>query len=96
MKSQISRIIKHNSEIFDHKLIYNPDSISDIKDGEIYRDFIETECLGTNLTFTIFTDGISVSNKSSITVWPIILAINELPKEKRFCIDQLIIAGNHY
>jgi hypothetical protein len=42
----------------------------------------------------MFTDGITICKKSKITIWPIILALNELQKEKRFCKDQMIIAGN--
>ena len=46
-----------------------------------------------SFTFTIFSDGISVCKKSNITIWPILLVINKLPIERRFCVDHVIIAG---
>jgi len=44
-------------------------------------------------SFTINTDGISVSNKSKLTIWPVFIVINELPLNIRFSIDNVILAG---
>lgn len=76
-------------------------TISDITDGAIYSDFLKSDN-GPWLrnrkafTFMINSDGISVSLKSKLTIWPVYLVINELPSEKRFCIDNVIIAGNYF
>ena len=40
------------------------------------------------------TDGIALAEKSNLSLWPIFLAINEIPIEERFCIDNVIVAGN--
>jgi hypothetical protein len=39
------------------------------------------------------TDGISICDKSNLSIWPFYLEINELNIGKRFCIDNIIIAG---
>jgi hypothetical protein len=44
-------------------------------------------------TLSMNTDGISLSEKSDLSIWPVILVINELPIEIRFCIENVIIAG---
>ncbi|CAF1035302.1 unnamed protein product [Brachionus calyciflorus] len=40
----------------------------------------------------IYDDGIKLNDKSSMSLWPVILSINELPIEKRFCIENSLIA----
>ena len=61
-------------------------------DGYIYKTQIsKTE--GNILTFLMNSDGISVCNKSNLTLWPVFLIINEIPKHVRFCFDNIIIAG---
>jgi hypothetical protein len=49
----------------------------------------------TNQTFTFLTnvDGISLCDKSKQSLWPVILVIIELPKEIRYCLQNVIIAG---
>ena len=88
--------MKKNPEVFGSifQKTKQIDIIEDITDGEIYLDFLKKEAIGQNFSFSLFTDGISICDKSSITVWPILFIINEIPKEKRYCIDQMIIAGN--
>ncbi len=74
------------------------DFIEDVHDGEIYRELYKSE-LGDlfekneAFTFTLNTDGISICDESNLTIWPIILVCNEIPKERRFCLDNIIIAG---
>ena len=72
--------------------------ISDVVDGFIYKNSTKSKlenCFDKEiiLSFIINTDGISISDKSNITIWPIYLAINEIPKSTRFCINNMIIAG---
>jgi len=71
----------------------------DITDGSIYKKLLESEDshLFENkkaFTFTLNTDGISPYKKSKLTIWPVFLVINELPLEKRFSIDNIVLAGN--
>jgi len=53
--------------------------ISDIKDGSYYKDFIRSTQFNENIySFMINTDGISLCDKSNLSIWPVYLAINEL------------------
>ncbi|RNA29376.1 hypothetical protein BpHYR1_028554 [Brachionus plicatilis] len=48
---------------------------------------------GQYFTLTLNSDGIKLSDKSNMSIWPVILIINELPLETRFLIENTIIAG---
>lgn len=96
---QFCNIIKNNLYLLNQKCHFSND-ISDVVDGFIYKNFTKSElenCIDKDkeiiLSFIINTDGISISDKSNITIWPIYLAINEIPKSTRFCINNMIIAG---
>ena len=77
------------------------DFIEDVYDGEIYKELYKSE-LGylfekyEAFTLLLNTDGISICHESNVTIWPIIFACNEIPKERRFCLDNIIIAGIKY
>ena len=99
LKNQIERIAA-NTNLFD-KTFNEPSgdhSISDVKDGQMYRKLLEA--IGDSLrsksafTFTINTDGISPCDKSKLTIWPVFLSINELSVRHRFAIENTIVAGS--
>ena len=73
--------------------------LKDIKDGRIYKSVLKSQKMwfeaNKALTFTLNTDGICLCEKSNLSVWPVYLVINELPIEKRFCIENVIVAGNY-
>lgn len=74
--------------------------LTDIKDGTLYKSILSSEdgeSVKKNkaFTLTINTDGISICKKSKLTIWPVYLIINELPIQKRFSIDNVIIAGTY-
>ena len=72
----------------------NENLILDIKDGTIYKKFIKNFKNPANInSFMLNTDGISICDKSNLSIWPVYLAINELDIGKRFCINNIIIAG---
>ena len=76
----------------------NNNYIEDVNDGEIYKDLYSSEYgylfdKNEAFTFSINTDGISVCEESNITIWVIFLVINEIPRERRFCMDNVIVAG---
>ena len=76
-------------------------TISDIVDGSIYREFLQSaqgKCVlrGNGFTLSLNTDGADPSDKSTISLWPVFLVINEIPLEKRYCIENIIIAGKFY
>ena len=102
IKKQLQRIIKMNPEVFNSSnrpVHYYTDFIEDVNDGEIYKELYKSElgyCFEKNeaFTFSLNTDGISICDESNVTIWPIILVCNEIPKERRFCLDNIIIAGS--
>jgi hypothetical protein len=98
--SQVRRITK-SVKLLDfrvYKRSANSNELNDFKDGNLYRRLIESS-LGPKFeskqafTFTINTDGISTFQHSKLTMWPVFLTINEIPIEKRFCIENVIVAG---
>ncbi len=102
IESQIKRIINKNIINFDRQAATAECStISDIVDGSIYREFLQSaqgKCVlrGNGFTLSINTDGADPSDKSTISLWPVFLVINEIPLEKRYCIENIIIAGKFY
>jgi hypothetical protein len=75
---------------------YNREFIEDIQDGSLYHEFITS--FSTNqakyvYSFTLNSDGISVCDKSNLSIWPVYLTINELDARERFYIDNVILAG---
>jgi hypothetical protein len=105
MDDQLQRILSKNLVKFkqaaDIDLTTKPAVMSDVIDGEIYRNFLKTPegrsvVNGSGLTFSINTDGCNPSDKSSISLWPVFVSINEIPIGERYCIENVIIAGNNF
>ncbi|KAE8741053.1 hypothetical protein FOCC_FOCC013423 [Frankliniella occidentalis] len=71
----------------------NSDNIEDIYDGEIYKRAQSQGFTNNGITFMFNTDGIPVFKSNSYSLWPFYLVILELPPEKRFLSENLIIAG---
>ena len=75
-----------------------PEFVSDVIHGEIYRNFLKTSegnslIAGNGFSLSINTDGCNPSDKSSISLWPIFLCINEIRVGERYCPENIIIAG---
>ena len=71
-------------------------SIRDIVDGTVYKKFKEPEGFLTNednLTLLFNTDGIPLYKSSKVNIWPVFLAVNELPPEERFAKKNMILWG---
>ena len=71
--------------------------ISDLFDGEIYKNFsknFDIQQLDYIFSMIFNTDGISVSDKSNISLWPVYFNIAEIDKDERFCFENTIIGGN--
>ena len=66
---------------------YPPCSLSDISDGEMYRKLCEPGQVlygNNNLTLIFNTDGVTLYKSSRTEIWPIYLAINEIPVVERY------------
>ncbi len=92
-------VIMNNNQLFDRAAIISEASaISGFCDGELYKH-IQQSGVGHHIqtnelfTFLLSTDGLSLFKNSQLTAWPIFLVCNEIPKEKRFSIDNVILAG---
>ena len=78
---------------FDRK---DTNTLGDIYDGSIYKKLMRPgEFLSEagNISFTWNTDGIPVFKSSKYSIWPLFFVINELPISKRWCNDNIILAG---
>ena len=47
----------------------------------------------SNISLTWNTDGVPVFKSSKYNIWPLYFAINELPPQKRWCSDNVVLAG---
>jgi hypothetical protein len=105
IETQIQRIL-NKPEIFNDMSLHqnSDDTISDVYDGELFRDLLDSEdggCIISNegFTFLINTDGIALSMKSETSIWPVMLVIDQIKSGQRFCLENVIFAGNahiHY
>jgi hypothetical protein len=97
IEHQIQEILMR-VKVMKYKECENDNEIRDFMDGTIYKNLIKSEdgnLFKKNEAFslTLNTDGISVCNKSRITIRPFYFSINEIPKEERYLIENMIIAG---
>jgi hypothetical protein len=96
VKTQMKRILqKHHSKLISNESCEtDEDIIMDIQDGELFKNLMKDKKIGTNsFTFLLNVDGISLCDKSNKSIWPVILVIIQLPREIRYCLQNVIIAG---
>ena len=71
-------------------------SLSDIIDGADYRMLCQVGGIlhkNQNLTCTFNTDGVALFKSSRIEIWPVYIAINEIPPRERFQCKNIILWG---
>lgn len=84
------------AKIQQYKTKPNSTSIRDIVDGRVYKKnkesggFLANE---DNLSLLFNTDGIPLYKSSKVNIWPVFLAINELPPEEQFAKKNMILWG---
>ena len=71
------------------------DILGEIYDGALYRKHWESGFLkdAQNISFLYNTDGVPIFKSSKFSLWPIYLAIDELPYSERFRRDNMLLAG---
>lgn len=83
-------LLEYNKE---RSNITNKGSICDVQDGLMYEKLARSNFTNSryNLSLKLSVDGVALSNSSTISAWPILLKINELPPHARR--DHAILAG---
>lgn len=91
LESLLKEVISQNiNDLVDNEE-HNNDTISDITDGNLYK---ETKVPNVNrVTLTLNTDGVQVFKSKNKSLWPIQFIINELPIKKRFLKKNLLVTG---
>ncbi|CAF1033550.1 unnamed protein product [Brachionus calyciflorus] len=93
-EDQLKRIFSNNrKDLINFKPKFSDIFIQDFCDGKIYNEIYRTESKSKFYTLLLNTDGIELAQKSKLSIWPIILVINELPIGKRFCFNNIVIGG---
>lgn len=83
-----------NSMSYRHQRPHNEHVISDIYDGEMYRNLSRPGGILSdpdNLSYNFNSDGSPVYKSSRFSIWPIHLHLNELPPKMRF--QNVVLAG---
>lgn len=71
-------------------------TITDILDGSEYRklktdgQFLSDK---NNISLSFFTDGIPLFKSSGVSLWPVYLIINEIPRQERFLKKNMLLWG---
>ena len=91
IQEQLQSVLLNNTNI---DLSYTNDDLimRDIHDGAFYKS-ICTDKSKEILTLTINVDGVQPSKGSQSTIWPILLTINEIPRNLRFKLENVVFGG---
>ena len=99
--SQIRRIVKNTCLVDNNYKTSERSSdntLRDFIDGELYKRILNSR-IGSavkrkeSFTMTFNTDGISLSESSTLSIWPCFGTINEIVSQERFCVDNIILYG---
>lgn len=99
IEQQLSKLLERDgiwTKIQQYKKLPSCSNIRDIVDGTEYKKFKQDGGFLTNddnLTLLFNTDGIPLYKSSRVNIWPVFLAINELPPEERFAKKNMILWG---
>ena len=94
ISQQLKKIFK-NLNINQKRTVTMNTKLRDITDGNVYKKFPKYQKTSSAkiFIFTLNTDGISLCEKSNLGNRPIYLAVNEIPINQRFCLENIIVAG---
>ena len=99
MEQQLTKLLERDgiwTKIQQYKKLPSYSNIRDIVDGTEYKKFKENEGFLTSedhLTLLFNIDGIPLCKSSKVNMWPVFLAINELPAEKWLSKKDMILWG---
>ena len=105
IKSQLKYLLEQDGlleKIFDTKRkaknskLSNGSTLADITDGNYYRHLLEDGQFLANencISGMFNTDGIPLYKSAHVKLWPIFLAINEIPLRQRFSRENMVLVG---
>lgn len=94
LREQIEKRISENVDMLNYDTTSNSNDITDIFDGELYKSLRAKIGPGSLITLTLNTDGVRVfKSKRKASLWPIQMFINEVPPNKRFKQENIILSG---
>lgn len=70
--------------------------ISDIHDGKIFQELQKKYPDTFNLSLVVNTDGVKLFDKTSWSLWPILIYQNFLPPKMRYTTENIILVGLIY
>lgn len=70
--------------------------ISDIHDGKIFQELQKKYPDTFNLSLVVNTDGVKLFDKTSWSLWPILIYQNFLPPKMRYTTENIILVGLFY
>ena len=89
---QLEAVLATTKDLTSRTIGHTRNAMRDITDGEVYRNLRANES-GPFITLTMNVDGIQPNKGSDQSLWPILFAINEIDRKKRFSLQNLIIGG---
>lgn len=95
----VEHMLKDILNKYESELIFpSPNSsqfpISDIWDGCHHQKIMQKE--GKFISIILNTDGVQVFNSTSNALWPLMIIVNNLPKESRFKLQNVVCIGFFY
>ena len=98
IESQLQNILQGNLHILNEQSAEKQKSITDITDGEFYREIYQQHIQGPDnkkklISLIWSTDGAEVQKSNKAQAWPIFAAINELPINARFLRQNIILVS---
>ncbi|KAK3919956.1 Recombination protein RecR, partial [Frankliniella fusca] len=77
------------------RLKLSADNYEDVYDSELYKQQVASGVLANphNISMTWNVDGLEIYESNTYQIWPLYLVINELPPNKRYLSENLILAG---
>ena len=89
LRQEICQCIQEQSKV-------TTKSITDITKGSGYQALKENGQFlkeTSNITLSLFTDGVSLFKSSGVSLWPLYLLMNEIPRKQRFLRKNMILWG---
>ena len=64
--------------------------------AEICKSFFNLSSGQFDCNFTLYTDGISIFEKSNLSIWPIYMVFNDIPYSFRYKLENIAIVGIYF